>query len=33
MTPGAVGDDTLDDVTSMKVGFALYHQHGKMQRH
>ncbi|MGC0826243.1 polymorphic toxin type 44 domain-containing protein [Pantoea agglomerans] len=30
MTPGAVGDDTLDDVTSMKIGFALYHQHGKM---
>ncbi|KGA39184.1 membrane protein [Pectobacterium odoriferum] len=30
MTPGAVGDDTLDDVTSMKIGFDLYHQHGKM---
>lgn len=30
MTPGAVGDDTLDDVTSMEIGFALYHQHGKM---
>ena len=29
MTPGAVGDDTLDDVTSMKIGFALYHQYGK----
>lgn len=30
MTPGAVGDDTLDDVTSMKIGFDLYHQYGKM---
>ncbi|PVZ79397.1 hypothetical protein C9426_33740 [Serratia sp. S1B] len=29
MTPGAVGDDTLDDVTSMKIGFKLFHQHGK----
>ena len=30
MTPGAVGNDTLDDVTSMKIGFSLYHRHGKM---
>ena len=30
MTPGAVGDDTLDDVTSIKIGFSLYHQCGKM---
>lgn len=29
MTPGAIGDDTVDDVTSMKIGFALFHQHGK----
>lgn len=29
MTPGAAGDDTLDDVTSMKIGFELFHQHGK----
>ncbi|MBW1252408.1 polymorphic toxin type 44 domain-containing protein [Pantoea allii] len=32
MTPGAVGDDTLDDVTSMKIGFALYHKHGKVAK-
>lgn len=30
MTPGAVGDDTLDDITSMKIGFSLYHKFGKM---
>lgn len=30
MTPGAVGDDTLDDITSMKIGFSLYHRFGKM---
>ncbi|WP_430221573.1 polymorphic toxin type 44 domain-containing protein [Pantoea allii] len=29
MTPGAMGDDTLDDVTSMKIGFELYHRFGK----
>lgn len=29
MTPGALDDDTLDDVTSMKIGFDLYHQYGK----
>jgi len=29
MTPGAIGDDTVDDVTSMKIGFALFHRHGK----
>lgn len=29
MTPGAMGDDTLDDVTSIKIGFRLFHQHGK----
>lgn len=29
MTPGAIGDDTLDDVTSMKIGFRLFHQYGK----
>ncbi|MCK1970529.1 polymorphic toxin type 44 domain-containing protein [Franconibacter sp. IITDAS19] len=30
MTPGAEGDDTLDDITSMKIGFSLYHRFGKM---
>ncbi|WP_446028480.1 polymorphic toxin type 44 domain-containing protein [Lelliottia amnigena] len=30
MTPGAVGDDTLDDITSMKIGFSLYHRFGRM---
>ncbi|EMN5547240.1 hypothetical protein RVX52_003074, partial [Enterobacter cloacae] len=29
MTPGAIGNDTVDDVTSMKIGFALFHQYGK----
>lgn len=29
MTPGAVGNDTLDDITSMKIGFELFHKHGK----
>lgn len=29
MTFGAMGDDTLDDVTSMKIGFKLFHQYGK----
>lgn len=29
MTPGAMGDDTLDDITSMKIGFELYHYFGK----
>ena len=29
MTPGAMGDDTLDDITSMKIGFELYHRFGK----
>ena len=29
MTPGAMGDDTLDDITSMKIGFDLFHRFGK----
>lgn len=29
MTPGAMGNDTLDDITSMKIGFELYHLFGK----
>ncbi|GKX43684.1 hypothetical protein SOASR015_27180 [Pectobacterium carotovorum subsp. carotovorum] len=29
MTPGAIGDDTIDDVTSMKIGFSLYHKFGR----
>ncbi|WP_404680171.1 polymorphic toxin type 44 domain-containing protein [Raoultella terrigena] len=29
MTPGTIGNDTLDDVTSMKIGFALFYQYGK----
>jgi hypothetical protein len=29
MTPEAMGDDTVDDITSMKIGFTLFHQHGK----
>ncbi|MHB2093317.1 polymorphic toxin type 44 domain-containing protein [Pantoea dispersa] len=29
MTPGAMGDDTLDDITSMRIGFELYHRFGK----
>lgn len=29
MTPGAIGDDTLDDVTSMKIGFSLFKEYGK----
>ncbi|HDC4544803.1 polymorphic toxin type 44 domain-containing protein [Enterobacter cloacae] len=29
MTPGAMGEDTLDDITSMKIGFKLYHRFGK----
>lgn len=29
MTPGAIGDDRLDDVTSMKIGFELFRQYGK----
>ena len=29
MTPGAVGDDTLDDIISMKIGFKLFKLHGK----
>jgi uncharacterized Zn-binding protein involved in type VI secretion len=29
MTPGAMGDDTLDDITSMKIGFELFHRFGK----
>lgn len=29
MTLGAMGDDTLDDVTTMKIGFRLFHQYGK----
>lgn len=29
MTPGAMGDDTIDDVTSMKIGFELYRRFGK----
>ncbi|MBH0725011.1 hypothetical protein I3B12_20650 [Salmonella enterica] len=29
MTLGALGDDTLDDVTTMKIGFRLFHQYGK----
>ncbi|WP_312311938.1 polymorphic toxin type 44 domain-containing protein [Atlantibacter sp.] len=29
MTPGAIGDDTLDDVTSMKIGFALFREYGR----
>ncbi|MEA5103945.1 polymorphic toxin type 44 domain-containing protein [Pantoea sp. S18] len=29
MTLGAMGNDTLDDVTSMKLGFELFHKYGK----
>ncbi len=29
MTPGAMGDDTMDDITSMKIGFNLFYEHGK----
>jgi len=29
MTLGAMGDDTLDDITSMKIGFKLYRRFGK----
>lgn len=29
MTPGAIGDDTVDDVTSMNIGFGLYHKYGR----
>ncbi|RKF66467.1 polymorphic toxin type 44 domain-containing protein [Rahnella variigena] len=29
MTPGAMGNDTIDDVTSMRIGFALFKEHGK----
>ncbi|MCG1031670.1 hypothetical protein J5S76_06720 [Bacillus amyloliquefaciens] len=29
MIPGAMGDDTLDDISSMKIGFKLYHRFGK----
>lgn len=28
MTPGVIGDDTVDDVTSMNIGFGLYHKYG-----
>ncbi|MDF9721857.1 polymorphic toxin type 44 domain-containing protein [Serratia marcescens] len=29
MTPGAMGDDTIDDVTSIKIGFYLHHEYGR----
>ncbi|WP_334578001.1 polymorphic toxin type 44 domain-containing protein, partial [Klebsiella variicola] len=29
MTPGAMGDDTMDDITSMKIGFNLFYEHGE----
>lgn len=29
MTPGAIGDDTVDDITSMKIGFTLFRKYGK----
>lgn len=29
MTLGAMGDDALNDITSMKIGFKLYHRFGK----
>ena len=29
MTPGTIGGDTLDDITSMEIGFLLYHRYGK----
>ncbi len=32
MTPGAMGDDTMDDITSMKIGFNLFYEHGNLLR-
>lgn len=32
MTPGAIGDDTIDDVTSMKIGISLYHKFGRFAK-
>ncbi|PLR40811.1 hypothetical protein CYR55_05910 [Chimaeribacter californicus] len=29
MTPGAMGNDTVDDITSMKIGFSLYKTKGR----
>ena len=29
MTPGAMGNDTIDDITSMKIGFKLFHKYGR----
>ncbi|MDP0953564.1 polymorphic toxin type 44 domain-containing protein, partial [Klebsiella pneumoniae] len=29
LTPGARGDDTMVDITSMKIGFNLFYDHGK----
>lgn len=32
MTPGAMGDDTMDDITSMKIGFNLFMNMGNLLR-